>query len=364
MTFGEDYGFKEVLRASYSQRRLLRVSYSQRPLRVSYSQRVVLRVWCSLAVCRGRGRDVVTTVVDFVFVLFLFLFLLVCGVPPLTSHGYLCDCLVCCWGRRSWRHHPASGDRDGGNNNNHGDNKWDVSQCALHPTVPSLSEGGWGQGQWGRGWWWLSWKGGGEDTVIAAAINCHRHRQQCHHWCHQLNPTTTSINNDCYCCCWQPPLPLPHSQWWQLPEASGWCLSLTAAMAVIINESGGQWRPQQCLSSLTVVFIDKGGGGMEGWWHNGIDGNGVFGQWWWRRWRSSSSTVQRRLMPPQPSCHCPWWQRCNCHCHHQPLLPLAMTAITAIDNRHRHCHTVDSQQCRRSSSTATATARADVDEGG
>jgi hypothetical protein len=56
--------------------------------------------------------------------------------------------------------------------------------------------------------------------------------------------------------------------------------------------------------------------------------------------------------------------------HHHQLsgsgnsVGLTMTAITAIDNHHCHCHTVNNQWWQPFLSTATATARADMGEGG
>jgi hypothetical protein len=98
----------------------------------------------------------------------------------------------------------------------------------------------------------------GKDAIIDATIN-HHHSQWCHHWHCQLNPIAAAINNDCYCCRQQLLLPLPHSQQQWLPEASGCCLSLTVAMAVIVNGSGRWWQPRQWWSSSTAVVVDGGG---------------------------------------------------------------------------------------------------------
>jgi hypothetical protein len=42
--------------------------------------------------------------------------------------------------------------KDGINDDNCGNNKWDASWCTLYPAVQSLSKGGQGRGRWGRGW--------------------------------------------------------------------------------------------------------------------------------------------------------------------------------------------------------------------
>jgi hypothetical protein len=66
-----------------------------------------------VAVCRCRGNDVATTVVDFVLVfVFVFVFVFVAprqwgrGVPPLCSSGYRCDSLVCHRSHCPWHRCP------------------------------------------------------------------------------------------------------------------------------------------------------------------------------------------------------------------------------------------------------------------
>jgi hypothetical protein len=95
-----------------------------------------------------------------------------------------------------------------------------------------------------------------KDAIVVAAIN-HRHswgRRHRHRW---LNPTAATVNNDHYCRRQQSSLPLPHSWQRRPPEASGHYLSM-------------------------AVIVDGGGSGMEGWWHNGIGDDGIFGQLWWQ----------------------------------------------------------------------------------
>jgi hypothetical protein len=83
-----------------------------------------------VAVCRHRGGDVAATDVDFVFVLlFIFVFVFVAprqwgrGVRPLPSREYWCYGLVCRRGHCPWCRRPTSGDKDGVNDNDRGDNK-------------------------------------------------------------------------------------------------------------------------------------------------------------------------------------------------------------------------------------------------
>ncbi len=100
----------------------------------------------------------------FLLLFFIFIFFVVaprqwgCGVPPLPGCGYWHDGLVCHHGCRLWYHCLASGDKDGSNNKDCGNNKRDAAWHALHPANQSLSKGGGGQGQRGRGWWASSWE--------------------------------------------------------------------------------------------------------------------------------------------------------------------------------------------------------------
>jgi hypothetical protein len=80
--------------------------------------------------------------------------------------------------------------------------------------------------------------GVGKDAIVAAAIN-RRHSQQCRHQRRRLNLTAAAIDNKRYCRRQQSPSPLPYSGRRRSPEASGHCLSSTAAMAVIVDRSGG-----------------------------------------------------------------------------------------------------------------------------
>jgi hypothetical protein len=77
----------------------------------------------------------------------------------------------------------------------------------------------------------------GKKAIVASTIN-HCHSQQRRHWHCRLNPTAPPIDNNRYRRHQRSPSLLPHSQQQQLPEASGRCLLLTAAMAVIVDGSG------------------------------------------------------------------------------------------------------------------------------
>ncbi len=66
--------------------------------------------------------------------------------------------------------------------------------------------------------------GNGKDIIIAATINrCHWHR-----W---LNPTAAAFEDNHYCHRQQPPSTK------MSPEDSRCCLSLTTAMAVIVDQA-------------------------------------------------------------------------------------------------------------------------------
>jgi hypothetical protein len=86
--------------------------------------------------------------------------------------------------------------------------------------------------------------GVGKDAIVATAIN-RRHSQRRRHRHRRLNPTAAAIDNDRYRRCRRSPSPLQHSRRRQLPEASGLFSSPTAAMVVIVDRSGGRWRPRR-----------------------------------------------------------------------------------------------------------------------